>query len=327
MVRKCSMKNIKFSRILLTLFLSGLVLPPLIIGIDLTPVTSPVFPAALIIPLWEQTALFIAAFIIKPLYMTVALVIAFLLRKHSDTDLTALRRGMILFFMGEMACALNFLLFQDNSPLMEYFHIYGMVSAFALFAYTVMDAFDKRLMQFSDVGKRCVLLPQCGSCYKLSDMKCTMRTIYLYLIAALCAVAMMPLCAPVATRFFRGTIFGEQVMFGHPLSGQMIEVRFFPLVAIFFLLISLGVLLFRKEDGFDAAKILVALGLGPLAFSLMRFICYWGYSEHPLWADIWEELTEFMFVVIILRIVLLIRSRSCQRDSTLPNVSELPEVL
>jgi len=42
----------------------------------------------------------------------------------------------------------------------------------------------------------------------------------------------------------------------------------------------------------------------------MRFISFWGYGEHPLWADVWEEITEFLFIVVIFRIALLVRSGS-----------------
>jgi len=306
------MNKKSLSGILSVLFVVGLLLPPLFFGIPFTTSVAPQLATAtpLIIPLWEQTLLFIAAFIVKPLYMTISLVIVVMLRHRSEVDLTALSRGLVLFFLGELACAGNYLLFHDGNLLMEYWHNYGMVCAFALFTYALIEAFDERIVHYSDKGRMCALLLQCGTCYKQRDMSCTMLTMFLYIVPALFVVAAMPLNAPISSRFFAGSVFGEHVIFGHPLISQMIEVRFFPAVAAFFLLLSFCSLLFQREEGFKTAKILVSLGLGPLVFSVMRFICFWGYGEHPLWADVWEEITEFLFIVVIFRIALLVRSGS-----------------
>ncbi len=313
------MKIKSLTLILLILFLAGLLLPPLFFGIHFnSSVATPTAATPFIIPLWEQAILFTAAFIIKPLYMTISLVIAFMLWRRTETELNAISRGMILFFLGELACAGNYLIFHDRSLLMEYWHNYGMVCSFAFFAYAFVEAFDKRLVHYSDEGKKCALLSQCGSCYKQRDMSCTMRIIFLYIIPALFVVAAMPLAAPIGNRFYTGLVFGQQVMFGHPLLNQMVEVRFIPAVAAFYLLLSFGTLLFLREKGFASAKILVALGLGPLLFSLMRFICFWGYGEHPLWADVWEEITEFLFIVILFRIALLVRSQSSKQKEEMP---------
>lgn len=303
------MNSKSLTGVITIMFLGGLLLPPLLLGIPFTTfVATPAAAKLFIIPLWEQTILFTAAFIIKPLYMTVSLVIAFMLWRRTETELAAISRGMILFFLGELACAGNYLIFHDGSLLMEYWHNYGMVCSFAFLAYAMMEAFDERMVHYSGKEKRCTLLQQCGSCYKQRDMSCTMRIIFLYIVPALFVVAAMPLTAPIGNRFYTGLVFGQQVMFGHPLLNQMVEVRFFPAVSALFLLLSFGTLLFLREKGFASAKILVALGLGPLLFSLMRFICFWGYGEHPLWADVWEEITEFLFIVILLRIALLVRS-------------------
>lgn len=301
------------------LLAAGLLLPPLFFSFPPASSTSPPPANPLFIPIWEQYILFIAAFIVKPLYMALSLAVAFMLRRSEEPELRAIRWGMVLFFLGELACAGNYLLFRDQSLLMEYGHDYGMVSAFAFFVYALMETLDARILHYSDTEKRCALLPLCGGCYKQREMSCTLWTLFLYLLPALAAMEAMPLTAPIGSRFFAGPIFGERVIFGHPPFSQTIEVRFFPAVAAFFLLLSWGVLLLRREHGFAAAKALVAVGLGPLVFSLMRFLCYWGYAEHPLWADVWEELTELMFVIIILRIVLLVRSRRATGRSPLPS--------
>lgn len=321
------MTSKSLTRNLSILFIGGLLLPPLFFSIPFNAIITAPSTATtpFIIPLWEQTVLFAAAFIIKPLYMSISLVIAFMLRGRFEAELTAVSRGMVLFFLGELACAGNYLIFHDKSLLMEYWHNYGMVSAFAFFAYALIEAFDERLVHYSDEVKKCALLPQCGSCYKQRDMSCTLLIMFIYVVPAFFVVAAMPLTAPIGSRFYSGLVLGEQVLFGHPLLNQMIEVRFFPAVAAFFFLLSYLVLFLQREKGFAIAKILVALGLGPLLFSLMRFVCFWGYGDHPLWADVWEEFTEFLFIVIFFRIALLIRSHQSKQKEKMSLNTRLAE--
>lgn len=299
--------TMKSQNMLMTLlFVAGLVLPPFF------PVVQPASlePLPFVIPLWEQVLLFTTAFFIKPLYMTLALVIVFLLRRRTGEELIAIRWGLVLFFLGELACALNYLLYRDNGQLLDYWHNYGMVCAFALFSYALMAFLDERCLHYSNPEKRCALLPLCGGCYKQNGINCSLLTLFLYLLPALAAAAAMPLAAPLGRRLYSEMVLGSPVLFDHTVTSQLIEVRFFPLMAMAFLLAAFVLLLIRREKSFNAAKVFVALGLGLLAFSLMRFLLGWGFAGQPHWADIWEELTEFMFIIIILRLVLLVHSRS-----------------
>lgn len=303
------MHGTSVSPIYSALLVAGLLLPPLLLGIPLQ-IPPPSASLHLSIPYWEQLVLFVAAFIVKPLYMTLSLVIALLLRHRTDVELVAVRRGMVLFFLGELACAVNYLIYNDNSPLVEYCHNLGMVAAFALFAYSFMEALDTRVVRYSAPEKRCAMLALCGGCYKQGSMRCTLLTLFYALLPALALLAAMPLTALVENRFVGGTILGEPVTFGHPLVSQITEVRLFPVVAIFFLMLAFAVLRVRRENGFDCAKALAALGIGALLFSLMRFAGYWGYAGNPLWADVWEELTECLFILLILKIVLMARAHN-----------------
>jgi hypothetical protein len=129
-------------------------------------------------------------------------------------------------------------------------------------------------------------------------------------------LAAMPLTAELGSRRFSGTIFGTTAVFGHIVLYQFLELRFYPLVALPFLIISFAALVLKQEKGFHAAKVFFAMGLGPLGFSLLRFIFFRGYAEEPLWADAWEEITEFLFVILILWIALRMRfvSRSANQS-------------
>ena len=66
--------------------------------------------------------------------------------------------------------------------------------------------------------------------------------------------------------------------------------------------------MFSRESRFEASKMFYAMGAGPLGFSLLRFFLYWGYQERPLWADAWEEITEFLFIALLFWVVLRIRA-------------------
>jgi hypothetical protein len=282
--------------------------PPLLLGIPYTDHAGAQAVNPLAVPYWQQLLLFITAFIIKPLYMTLALVITLMLRRHKSIELTAVRLGMVCFFLGELACALNYLVFRDNSPLFEYWHNYGMVCAFALFTAALISLLDERIVHYSAPNKNCAMLSLCGGCYKQGQIRCTLLTIFSCLLPVFAALAAIPLAATMTNGRITTVILGEKVLLGHPPISQMMEARFFPAVALCFLLSAFVLLVARRERGFAASRLLVAIGLGPLLFSLMRFALYWGYAANPLWADVWEELTEFMFVLIILKIVLMVRA-------------------
>ncbi|MDA8115790.1 MAG: rhodanese-like domain-containing protein [Actinomycetota bacterium] len=274
--------------------------------------------------LLDQLVICAVAFGLKPLYEVLALVPVVLLWKFRDADLTALRRSMIAFFLGENACAVNFVFFNDQSRLWEYLHSYGMLVAFGLICYAFMEALDSRVIRFSAPGERCALLATCGQCYKHQQVRCTLYRVFLFVPPAAAVLALMLLTAKPGFRFVHGAVFGDDVLFGHPLVPQLFEVRLCPLLAIPLFIAAWGVLLLSREKGFHCSKILLAMGLGPLAFGLMRFLIYWGYSANPLWADAWEELTEFLFVAFLLWLVLgmkQVRSLWLARFGRTPSLS------
>ena len=62
-------------------------------------------------PLSEKLIAVISAYVIKPTYTILSLVLAILLWRKNETDLIALRWSMIFFFLGENCCAINFVIF------------------------------------------------------------------------------------------------------------------------------------------------------------------------------------------------------------------------
>ena len=118
----------------------------------------------------------------------------------------------------------------------------------------------------------------------------------------------IPLSASLGSRFSEANIFGSTVIFGHPVIYQFLEVRIYPVLSLFLFAAALIALLRLKENGFAASKIYFAMGMGPLGFSLLRFVFYWGYQDNPLWADAWEEITEFLFIAVLLWVALRVRA-------------------
>jgi rhodanese-related sulfurtransferase len=254
--------------------------------------------------LLEQLVICTVAFGIKPVYELLALLIVIMLWRSTDADLAALRRSMIAFFIGENACTVNFLLFDDQSRLWEFFHSYGMLAAFGLAFYALMEAVDQRIVRFSERNERCALLATCGRCYKHQQVRCPLYRLFLFVPPTAAVLAFMLWTAKPGLRYVHGVVFGSDVLFGHPLVPQLFEVRLCPLLAAPFLVAAWMVLFVSKESGFGLSKILLSIGLGPLSFGLMRFLIYWGYSVNPLWADVWEELTELLFVGFAIWLVL-----------------------
>jgi rhodanese-related sulfurtransferase len=257
-----------------------------------------------ILSFFEQSVISVTAFGVKPLYELLALIVAILLWRAGESDLAALRRSMIAFFLGENACSVNFFFFDGLSRLWEFLHSFGMIVAFGFFAYACMEAFDSRVVRFSAPDQRCSLLVSCGHCYKYQDVRCPLRRTFLLVTLSAAALAFMPLTAIPSLRYVRGDVFGTDVLFGHPFVAQLFEARLCPLLALPFFLAAWSVLWRMREQGFGLSKVLLAMGLGPLSFGLIRFIIYWGYEANPLWADAWEELTELLFVALAFWVVL-----------------------
>jgi rhodanese-related sulfurtransferase len=253
--------------------------------------------------LFEQALISFAAFGIKPLYGLISLGLILLLFKNRKTDAVALKWAMIAFFLGENACAVNFLFYDEQSLLMEYLHMYGMMVSFGFASYAFMVMLDTRVIGFTAKNEKCILLANCRQCFKYQPVSCNLRLMFLYLVPATAIIAGIPLSGDLASYFYVGDVFGGDVLFGHFLYQQIIEYRICSLLSIVFLVIAGFYLLKFREKGLPVAKIYFAAALGPLFFGLMRFIMFEVYRGNPLWAEAWEEITEFIFIGFILWMV------------------------
>ena len=66
------------------------------------------------------------------------------------------------------------------------------------------------------------------------------------------------------------------------------------------------------------AKIFFAAAMGPLGFGLMRLFLRTAYREDLAWANIWEELTELLFVAGVGIVLWLFRGALFREEPFVP---------
>jgi hypothetical protein len=237
------------------------------------------------------------AFGIKPLYMALALGWMVWLWRQPARDLTSLRWGLIWFWLGENACSISYLFFARGSDLWEYFHNYGMAVGFAFIFYALLEAVDVRVLKLSPPRERCAALSLCGGCVKYNQVPCSLQRVFQWMLPAAVLAAMLPLTAGFKHIAYRADILGQTQLYSHPMSCQLFENRFCGGLGAVLLAASWLVLMLKKNDPLPASKALLAAGVGPLAFGVMRLFLVSTFSQNLLWFDVWEELTELLFIL------------------------------
>ncbi len=292
------------------------------------------------IGVFEQWLVVITAFGVKPAYMLLSLVWIIWLWRQQASDLVALRRGLIFFLAGETACAANYVAFGGNSAITDYFHSYGMAVGFSFVAYAVLEGVDFRLIKYSPAKDRCAALSLCRSCIKYAtgsagapadDVRagmpslkearnslalpvCALRRLFSFLIPALVVVSLMLPCAEINPVSHRINILNSAQDFPAPMWAQIFEARYCAWASVVLLLISWGILSFKQTEPVPLAKVFFAAAMGPLGFGLMRLFLRTAYREDLAWANIWEEVTELIFVAAVGLVLWLFRRALFRED-------------
>ena len=258
-------------------------------------------------PRYQQWIAVISAFVIKPTYMLLSLCLIILLRKRKFYDLAALRWGLIAFLVGELFCAVNYLLFNETSHLMEYLHSFGMVTGFGFIVFSIVEGFDKRIIKYSDINAKCVWFSVCKKCIKVKDVSCGLTRIFKWIVPSLILISLMPLNA--VTRFvsYDTYILDSLYRYGHSELYQIFEIRYAPFVAIVFFIVSLFMLPRNHEDGVLLSKVFFSGATGFIGFSFFRLILLSFYKENMLWFVFWEEATELLLIIFIAVILWIFR--------------------
>jgi rhodanese-related sulfurtransferase len=248
-------------------------------------------------PLAEQAVAVLAFFVIKPVYTLLALGIVIVLWKARDPDLAALRWGMLFFFLGENACAANYLTCRETSYLLEYLHSYGMALCFGLTAYALLDGFDRRILMLSDPQRRCAATSLCRACVKHADVPCGLKQTFYWVIPVLGLAALMVPLADWQDNSYTTLIFGGFYHYSHLRVYQQFENWCCPAAAILLFAVSLGVLMLKRDHAVAWAKLWFAAGLGPLGFAALRVLLGGAYDQNRVWYLFWEEATELLFIL------------------------------
>lgn len=256
----------------------------------------------------EQFLAVFCGFVVKTIYGLLAFVLVVVLWRSRSADLAAIRWAMIAFFVGENCCAANYLLFSEDSLLMEYLHSVGMLFSFALATYAILDGFDRRVLQLSDPARRCAALPLCGRCIKHEPVPCGLRRTFLMLLAALAIMALMPLNAQFMLDSYTVKVFSTATSYSQRAAYQAFELRYCPWLAAGFFAASLAVLWVRPGS-LALPKVLLAAGAGPFGFGLLRMILNLVYRDNLVYSIVWEETTEFLFVAGVMVVLWIFRHR------------------
>jgi len=149
----------------------------------------------------------------------------------------------------------------------------------------------------SEPSKKCAALSLCRECIKYENVPCGLKHTFFMIIPAMILIAPIPLCADWNSTSYNTTIFGTFYNYTHSIIHQQFEHLYCPIAAMFFLTVSLLILLFKKIDPLPMAKVFFAAGIGPLGFGMFRSIFAGMYSQNMLWFNLWEEVTELLFIV------------------------------
>ena len=252
----------------------------------------------------EQLAAVATAFVIKPIYTIIALLVVVVLWKKTDIELKALKWAMLFFFIGENFCAANFLFTHNHdSHLLEYLHSLGMVLSFGFAAFALMEGIDRYAMHYSDTKKTCALAGFCRQCHKFEDVSCGLQSAFIFFGIAGAVVALMPLGAQLHIVSYSTSIWGTAYTYKHPVVYQLAEIRYYPLLASgLFLAASITVWL-KKDNPLHPSKLLFAAATGVMGFSFFRFIVFQGFRTNLVWMDFWEEITEFLYITAVVVIL------------------------
>ena len=254
----------------------------------------------------------LTAFGIKPLYMAISLALIIILKRRKAGDLEALKWALILFLTGEVFCAINYLLFSENSYLLEYLHSYGMVMAFALAVYAIIMGLEDRILKLNHPNDRCTGLSLCPRCIKYEITTCGAMRLLMLMAIFFSVCALIPLQAPFHAVGYITHILGSDYFYTHPVTYQMFEARFAPVAAILLYLGAAFLLGGRNTTRFFYGRLSFAAATGLLGFAYFRVGLLSIFREDLAWFVIWEELTELLFIAAVAAFLWLFRARLLQ---------------
>jgi hypothetical protein len=246
----------------------------------------------------EQSAQALAGLGFKPLYSLISLGLILFLASQTAADISALRWGLVAFLTGETFCAANFFIFRHESLLSEYLHSYGMVLAFGLTAFALLEALDSRLLKINQPDSHCAVSGMCGVCKRTTPLDCAARRVALVILPMAAILSFIPLMAPLTPYAYGTTILGFPYSYTRFAFYEWYEIRALPVLALACFALAFAPLL--RKDGLPIpawSKAFFCAGVGALGFSFFRLTLASIFRENLVWFEFWEETTELMFIL------------------------------
>ena len=265
-------------------------------------------PPIIEISLLSQLAMTLAAFIVKPAYIVITFLLIVMLWRKRSRDLVLIRNALILFFIGENACSLNYLVASNESVWLEFVHGLGMVGMFFLLIWGVVVFFDERVVHYLDPERPCVFQRHCKLCWKKDPVACGLQRLAIYLLPALAFTALIPVTMPLRPFRIIMPVFLSDVLWLKDFWNLFFEFRVYPILGalgyiITYLWIRKGRLALPKTH------LPFFLATGFTVYSYFRFGLFLTFNENQAWADWWEESTEFILVAMVMALLMVFKNQ------------------
>lgn len=240
---------------------------------------------------WAQLWLGLSWLILKPLYVFLALVVAWRLRKATSGDVVAVKWACGLLAGAQVAGAIA-----GRSIFMEYLHMYGVVLAAAAALYAVMRMIDLRIVRPDESG----FCPMCVEHFAGSS--CAVRRVLRLLVVVLGVLAVMPLTTAVNETAYATGLFDKTHVFLREGVYQAYEIRFLPGAAIVFLIWAWWRLR-RKGHPARNTQIIVAGAMAAIGFAWVRCGLLAAFENDQAWVDVWQQVMGLGFVLVVIRVM------------------------
>ncbi len=264
------------------------------------------FPSKNMTAFGQNIQAFTAVFL-KPFYMILSGILIWYLGRKKSHDMVLLKRAMQFFLAGEILCAVNYMAFNDRSVITEYLHGYGMVVCFSLIFLALLRGMEKRLIHHMEPDKKCIMLPLCGVCWKYSQVQCRFVLIFSFIMVSMIILSLMPLQVKPVSVSFTAMVLKDKVHYIQPLMIQLFESGISPLIATVLFASSLVLANIKRYRFFYQAEVLACFGMGYISFGFFRLILFALFREELWWFGMWEEFTEFLFIIGIVLVLWLFR--------------------
>jgi rhodanese-related sulfurtransferase len=265
-------------------------------------------PPIIEISLLSQWVMTLAAFVIKPAYIVATFLLIVMLWRKRSRDLVLIRNAMVLFFIGENACSLNYLVASNSSIWLEFVHGLGMVGMFFLLIWGLVIFFDERVVHYLDPEKPCVFQRHCKLCWKKENIVCGLHRLAIYLLPALAFTALIPVTMPLRPFRIIMPVFLTDVLWLKDFWNLFLEFRVYPILGTLGFIISY--LWLRKGRlALPKAQLPFFLALGFTVYSYFRFGLFLTFNENQAWADWWEESTEFILVALVMVLLMVFKNQ------------------